>query len=522
MGYSAGFLIYSGVMPLLKMFLTIFFGFWLTRKGFFSPAASRGTSQVTMNVALPGLLFSNIVPAFNKQNVSAMGPLFLVAFVYMGLGLLFGALIREFCYVPRNFWAGILMATALSNWGNLPTAVVLTVTEQKPFDPNTDPQLGVSYVSIFILAYNIIMWIGGAANTLAWDYAPGVPQGDLANVRVSWREKPIAAFFLRSRAKLYARPKDSDCEKAEDEKDADSERDKVLSVTMGKQPESDLGEMETDPEIQLARKTSRLSAKSPRPRRPSAGISTRPRAGSLLPPPNASQYSLKELPDTAVQSPKDPSVTDQREPEPAEEDEKPGRFPSLFPPFLRRTFKPMASLFTPITMSMYIAIPVSLIPQLKALFVEVDGGPYYQGPDGNPPLTFIINTAEFVGNINVPMALILLGASFARMKIPRPFSKMPLPAMFCVSFCKLALLPVIGILLTQELTHRGVIPKDTLVERFVAMLLSGTPSAVNQLIVTQLYAKDHDLDTLSAFLLLQYIFMFISTATITAIALSLL
>ncbi len=34
-----------------------------------------------MNVALPGLLFSSIVPAFNKQNVSAMGPLFLVAFV---------------------------------------------------------------------------------------------------------------------------------------------------------------------------------------------------------------------------------------------------------------------------------------------------------------------------------------------------------------------------------------------------------------------------------------------------------
>ncbi len=62
------------------------------------------------------------------------------------------------------------------------------------------------------------------------------------------------------------------------------------------------------------------------------------------------------------------------------------------------------------------------------------------------------------------MALILLGASFARMKIPHPFSKMPLPAMFWVSFCKLALLPVIGILLTQELTHRGVILKDALVE----------------------------------------------------------
>ncbi|KAK0441969.1 auxin efflux carrier [Armillaria borealis] len=489
MGYSAGFLIYSGVMPLLKMFLTIFFGFWLTRKGFFTAAASRGASQVTMHVALPGLLFSNIVPAFNPQNVSAMGPLFLVAFVYMALGLLFGALIREFCYVPRNFWAGILMATALSNWGNLPTAVVLTVTEQKPFNPDTDPQLGVSYVSVFILACNIVMWIGGAANTLAWDYAPGVPQGDEANVHVGWREKPIAAFFLRLRPKLLAQPKNPDFEIADDEKDLGKE--KGLSVVMGKQPESDLGEAETDPEIQLARRVSIISANPPRPRRPAASI---------------------QLPDAVVQSMKSPSVKDQQEPElPEEVEEKPGRFASLFPPFLRRSFKPLSSLFTPITISMYISIPISLVPQLKALFVEVDGGPYYHGPDGNPPLTFIINTAEFVGNINVPMALILLGASFARMKIPRPFKKMPLPAMFWVLFCKLALLPVIGILLTQALTHHGVIPKDALVERFVAILLSGTPSAVNQLIITQLYAKDHDLDTLSAFLLLQCEFLSFSS-----------
>ncbi len=75
------------------------------------------------------------------------------------------------------------------------------------------------------------------------------------------------------------------------------------------------------------------------------------------------------------------------------------------------------------------------------------------------------------------MALILLGASFARMKIPRPFRKMPLPAMFWVLFCKLALLPVIGILLTQALTHHSVIPKDALVE--VGCTLSFVASIVD-------------------------------------------
>ncbi len=87
------------------------------------------------------------------------------------------------------------------------------------------------------------MWICGGANTLAWDYALGVPQGDAANVRVGWREKPMATFSLRMKAKLFARPKDSDCEKAQGEKET---KDKVL-ISTGKQPESDLGEIETDP-----------------------------------------------------------------------------------------------------------------------------------------------------------------------------------------------------------------------------------------------------------------------------------
>lgn len=72
-----------------------------------------------MNISLPALVFANIVPAFTPQNISAIGPLFLTAFVYMILGFLSGVLIREFFYVPRNFWQGIVVVNGMSNWGNL-------------------------------------------------------------------------------------------------------------------------------------------------------------------------------------------------------------------------------------------------------------------------------------------------------------------------------------------------------------------------------------------------------------------
>ncbi|KAK0196713.1 hypothetical protein F5146DRAFT_1116175 [Armillaria mellea] len=75
------------------------------------------------------------------------------------------------------------------------------------------------------------------------------------------------------------------------------------------------------------------------------------------------------------------------------------------------------------------------------------------------------SSCKFIKNINVPMALIPLSGFFACTKISHPLSKLTLPAMFWVLSFKPVLLPVIGILLTRALTHRGVIPKDALVER---------------------------------------------------------
>ena len=121
----------------------------------FPQSAAKGASSVTINLALPALLFSSIVPAFTATNVSAIGPLVLLATVYILIGLLFGLVIREVCYVPRNFWQGIVVASGLSNWTSmrtylfgprestgsdflLATAVVISITQSSPFDPATD------------------------------------------------------------------------------------------------------------------------------------------------------------------------------------------------------------------------------------------------------------------------------------------------------------------------------------------------------------------------------------------------
>ncbi|OCH94478.1 auxin efflux carrier [Obba rivulosa] len=503
---SAAFLIYSGIMPLIKTFIAIFFGYLIAKKDMFPPAASRGASCVTMNVSLPALIFANIVPAFTPSNISALGPLFLTAFTYEGIGFLFGLFIREVCYVPRNFWQGIIIVTGMSNWGNLPNAVVLSVTEQAPFNPATDPALGVSFVSIFIVSYHLTFWVAGAAHSLSWDYLPGVPQGEEAERPVSWKEKPIgkliARYLLRNEVPSRSlNTPEKDIESFKDEKRCIGEPTCALPAVQSRA--DNYQDVDADSDVQLTRRTSHLSATSFHSVHPTAvNTATVSRCASMMHPSTSAAPTLHEIPSMI-----------------------PPAAPKF--PFLQRvlkTLKPLTVVITPITLTLAISLPVALIQDLKALFVDVssEGGPSWHGPDGRPPLAFVMDTAQFLGNIAVPLALVLLGASFARLRVPRPLSRLPIMAMVLVTMAKLVVLPVIGVFLIQSMVKAGMIDKDAKAEKFVAMFLSGTPAAVNQLIVTSLYSPDGTADTLSAFLLIQDIAMFFSSAALTAVALLLL
>ncbi|KIK63968.1 hypothetical protein GYMLUDRAFT_259028 [Collybiopsis luxurians FD-317 M1] len=527
---SAGFLIYEGVMPLLKTYITIFLGYIVARMGYFPPSASRGASQISMNVALPCLIFSNIVPAFTPSNISAIGPLMLLAVIYIFVGFTSGFVIRELCFVPRNFWQGIIICTGMSNWGNLPTSIVQSVTAHDPFNGTTDVELGVSFVSIFIMVYHIFFWVFGAAASLQWDYLPGVPQGEEAMRRVPWNEKPIGGLIYRLYLRLYSKRERS----GEREQKAIPELlEKVTGLKLIKEkmhlkrhstldekcnkeicahPETlESGgaqqqlEESVDPDIQLARRVSRLSAAAPAPNL---------QVMAPCPPLHSNNSSEITLPLTTNQ-------VQPCSPTPAA---PPSKWERLLPAWFVKAVKPMSVIITPVTIALAISLPVSVIQPLKALFTDatVSGGPDWTGPDGSPPLNFVMETATFVGGLCIPLSLIILGASFARMNIPKRLRSLPIPAMILVTLSKEVMVPVVGIFLTQSFVSKGLIPKDNLAQRFVAIFLSGTPTAVNQLIVASLYAPEGGVDTLTVFLVVQYTFMFVSSAALTAIALLLL
>ncbi|KAJ3808597.1 auxin efflux carrier [Lentinula aff. lateritia] len=520
---SAGFLIYEGVMPLLKTYIAIFIGYIVARTGLFPPAASRSSSQLTMNVALPCLIFSNIVPAFTPSNISAIGPLMLLAVIYILVGFASGLIIREICFVPRNFWQGIIIAAGMSNWGNLPTSVVQSVTAHAPFNGTTDVELGVSFVSIFIMVYHIFFWVFGAAASLQWDFLPDVPQGEDAMRRVRWNEKPIggllyrwlyqqtqeeerrksAAFFgkmkgvIGNKENLGSKGRNS-LEQVEEEISSCPEMLEAGTTRTQQQEEN------VDPNVQLARRVSKISAHP---------------ASIQLPQPlnsvSASRTHSHNCSETTLplEENLDNTVTHDT-----------SKWERLFPLWFTKAIKTISVIITPVTITLAISLPVSVIQPLKALFTDAtaSGGPDWTGPDGSPPLNFIMDTATFIGGLCIPLSLIILGASFARMSIPKRLSTLPIPAMIMVTLSKEVLVPVVGIFLTQTFVNKGLIPRDNLAQRFVAIFLSGTPTAVKKLVVANLYAPEGGMDTLTAFLVVEYTFMFISSTALTAVALLLL
>lgn len=77
------------------------------------------------------------------------------------------------------------------------------------------------------------------------------------------------------------------------------------------------------------------------------------------------------------------------------------------------------------------------------------------------------------------MTLFLLGVSFAQMDAKLSLkSGLPILALLSVCAVKMVFLPIIGVLVTKAMIAGGLIQPDSKAQIFVAVFLSGTPSAI--------------------------------------------
>ena len=78
----------------------------------------------------------------------------------------------------------------------------------------------------------------------------------------------------------------------------------------------------------------------------------------------------------------------------------------------------MKNITTPNSLALIISIAIAMAPPLKALFIKTS---FYMpnAPDELPPLSFILDFTSYVGAASVPIGLLLLGTTLARLQVDK-------------------------------------------------------------------------------------------------------
>ncbi|GFZ47960.1 hypothetical protein JCM24511_05707 [Saitozyma sp. JCM 24511] len=535
---EAGVIIYKAFAPTLKMMLCIGLGFVITKRGLFPASCAKGVSILSLNISLPCLIFYSMVDAFSPSNGAAFGSLVLVALIYQFLGFVFAWVCRELFYVPTDFQWGILVMGTVSNWGNLPTAVVNTIGKSLPFDGTEDITLGTAYIAIFVLVMQTFLFPCGLhkvgdvhmrvragvnahlAQLCALDFKEeNLERGPRLPLRQRWaKQVDRVKRMLGGGSKLRDSEKDG-------EVTSDLAGTPVVESEQDKEGESDHGEQGDEPS-DLRRLRSRYTGGAAPTRKTSRASSFHSMLESTRPIPSTAPLDAVDLnapcgPTSSAAAATGgasllPVCSNHGQAYSFHQPVTP--VPSIHkPPISRRILSIALGFLTPVSMSIILGVVCSVVLPLKALFVPVDGWTGTRipnAPNDEPPLSFITDTTQFLGGISIPAGLVLLGASFARLKVRRRgcimltaagTSQMERSTPGCD---RVIIIPVFGVFFVQALRdHSSLYPTTDKMRTFVAILLSGTPAAVNQLVLTQLYNPEGSADTLAAFLLLQYLAM---------------
>lgn len=491
--FSVGALIWISLRPLLRLAIGVACGFFITKADMFPPVAARGASQIILNVTTPCLLFSKIIPAFNTDNIRLFGPLFLVAALYEILGVVIAFIIKQFFWVPHRFRYGLLVAGGFGNVGDIPISVIMSVTGTAPFKGLEDQNLSVAYISVFLLVFIVTLFPMGAHNWIKMDFVgPDVEPCDVQEAIRVKRRKLLCMSAVPSR---------DDSEKGVQQLQV---QEKVVHAS---------GEDNVDPCTPRLRKLNTVHDDSETEIAEETVVDIHSPRGSISgATPRA--FKLEKDSSDAKEDPVDdaPETISFRSQTPTRSRIWKARLQVFF-----------QSLLTAPSIAIFVSFPIALVPQLKALFIVVPSVNMPSAPDGQPPLSFIMDTATFIGAASVPLGLICLGSALARLKIPQnQWKSLPLGAISSLAIGKLVLMPVFGVLIVQGLVRCGLIPKEDKVLQFVCIFTSCLPTATTQVYLTQAYSAEGDAQHLSAFLIPQYILMFISMTALTAYALNLI
>lgn len=181
-------------------------------------------------------------------------------------------------------------------------------------------------------------------------------------------------------------------------------------------------------------------------------------------------------------------------------------------------------IFLPQMLSLIAGIIVCMIPWVRRVFVtgqNIKG--FRDAPDGAPPLDFFMQFLSFFSAAQVPLGLMLLGATIAQLQLKALVPGFWKTLILIVVF-KLCLLPIIACGWITRMRKIGWLDMDDTMTPIVLAIVSGTPSATIQIYLTIAFMDNPneesvEMNCLAVALLAQYALLpitltFVGTFTI--------
>ncbi|KAK9366697.1 auxin efflux carrier [Lipomyces kononenkoae] len=500
MALSVGAAIFIAVKPIVKIFFSICFGIYFSKKGVLDPHTCKKMSSIIINYFLPCIVFSKVTVAFDANTMKIAGLTVLTALVYISCGCLFAVLIQLLLPVPKYWKGGAKAAAIFNNSGDIPMAYVMTITASAPFT-SSDEAKGIAYVSIFMAMYVISFFTCGGVQLIERDFQvpdddPEMTGDEKANIDENLRVHKNSKLgrllgHLRGKKRKNSGSGESTANNS-DESDSSPVRPVPAQSTTS--PGSlIISEGNVVANLSAAQETGTDARLHPIE---SAGLRSLGLESTvqpeLRPVESAGMHSIRQRRATVSQTP--PTLV-------VDEDDDGDELDPVVSAvtvdletrqirswLVARLILFLRNLYQPPAASLIVSIVVAVITPVKSLFVAT-GYPMPNAPDGLPPLDFVMDFVNFIGQAAVPTGLMLLGALIGRLrlqKLPKGFWKV----MAATTLLKLVVLPIIALAWTQRLRKAGLIPDDNLILVFVYAVSSAVPSATSQVYLTTFFAPE--------------------------------
>ncbi|KAJ3291657.1 Protein M3 [Rhizoclosmatium sp. JEL0117] len=172
--------------------------------------------------------------------------------------------------------------------------------------------------------------------------------------------------------------------------------------------------------------------------------------------------------------------------------------------------------FNPSTIATILGLIVTMVPVLRNLFYTDDT---LTATATSQPLAFIFKSFQLVGGGAVPIGILNVGTALGRLQLKK-FA--PIRVIGAIGFCRLILMPVLGIVLVQVLATHGIIDANDKMMRFVIMLEAAVPTASTCVFLTQFWHPKGESDMIASVVVVQYGIAMVSMTFALAVMLSLL